>query len=128
MIKPSSGSKQGPPVSTGQLAENRALAFLEAKGLKMVERNYRCRYGEIDLIMEEGPVLVFVEVRFRANARYGTAVETVDRRKQAKLMTTAASYLKASRRKQPTRFDVAALSPDSTGIAVTWVKNAFGAS
>jgi putative endonuclease len=114
-----------PEPSRGRLAEDAALAFLERQGLKLLERNYRCRYGEIDLIMEQGRALIFVEVRFRGSPRFGGALESVDRRKQAKLLATAALFLKERRLDRPTRFDVAALAPGPAGLAVEWVQDAF---
>jgi putative endonuclease len=109
----------------GRLAEDRALEFLERQGLRLIERNYRSRYGEIDLIMEDGRTLVFVEVRFRGNPRFGGALESVDRRKQAKLLTTAACFLKERRLDRPARFDVAALAPHGAGLRIQWIKGAF---
>ncbi len=116
-----------PAQSRGRLAEDRALKFLEEQGLRLLERNFRCRYGEVDLIMEDGLTLVFVEVRFRASQRFGGALESVDRRKQSKLLVTAAWFLKDRRYDRPARFDVAALSPSADGLAVQWVKDAFQA-
>ncbi|SMF95939.1 putative endonuclease [Methylomagnum ishizawai] len=109
------------------MAEDRALGFLQEQGLRLVERNYRCRYGEVDLIMEEGETLVFVEVRYRASQKFGGALESVDRRKQAKLWNTATCFLRERRYDRPARFDVAALSPAAGGFAVLWVKDAFQA-
>jgi putative endonuclease len=114
-----------PAQSKGSLAEDRALGFLQQRGLRLLERNYRCRYGEIDLVMEDGGILVFVEVRYRASPRYGGALESVDRRKQAKLLVAARCFLKERGCDRPARFDVAALSPDGGGLAVEWVKDAF---
>lgn len=114
-----------PAQSRGRWAEDRALAFLQERGLRLVERNYRCRYGEVDLIMEDGKTLVFVEVRYRASQRFGGALESVDRRKQSKLLITANCFLKERRHEGAARFDVAALSPAAEGYAVQWVKDAF---
>ncbi|MGZ8216100.1 YraN family protein [Methylomagnum sp.] len=112
----------------GRIAEDRALEFLQQQGLRLIERNYRCRFGEIDLIMEDGPTLALVEVRFRSNPRFGGALESVDWRKQAKLKTTATCFLKErSLFDRPARFDVAALSPTASGMAVEWIKDAFRA-
>lgn len=118
---------QTPAQSKGQRAEDRALAFLQAQGLRLLERNYRCRYGEIDLVMEDGASLVFVEVRYRSSMRYGGALESVDRRKQAKLLTTARYFLQERGQGRSARFDVAALSPAAGDWAVQWVKDAFQA-
>jgi putative endonuclease len=109
----------------GRLAEDRALAFLEREGLRLIERNYRSRFGEIDLIMDDGAMLVFVEVRFRRSSRFGGALESVDRRKQAKLLSTASCFLNERRLDRPARFDVAALAPNGSGLAIQWIKGAF---
>ena len=119
------GGDSGP--GRGRLAEDRALDLLKGEGLKLVERNYRCRFGEIDLIMQDGQTLVFVEVRYRSSGRYGSAQESVTRQKQSRLLTTAACYLKGHRYNGPTRFDVAALSPGANGLAMDWIKGAFQA-
>lgn len=116
-----------PAQTQGRRAEDRALAFLQEQGLRLVERNYRCRYGEVDLIMEEGATLVFVEVRYRASQKFGGALESVDCRKQAKLLTTATCFLQERRCDRPARFDVAALSPAAGGFEVRWVRDAFQA-
>lgn len=101
------------------------MDFLQQAGLHLIERNYRCRFGEIDLIMEDGRMVVFVEVRFRGNLRFGGALESVDRRKQAKLLASAAYFLREKRLDRPARFDVAALSPAPHGLTIQWVKDAF---
>lgn len=121
------GGTEPKPPTKGRMAEDQALAFLRGQGLRLLERNYRSRYGEIDLVMEEGRTVVFVEVRFRGNPRFGGALESVDRRKQAKLLATAACFLKERRLDRPSRFDVAALSPAVGSPAVAWVKGAFEA-
>lgn len=111
----------------GRLAEDRALEFLQSAGLKLLDRNYRSRYGEIDLIMEEGRTIVFVEVRYRRSNRFGGAAESVDSRKQSRLTLAAAGFLKERRLNRPARFDVAALSPGPDGVSIAWIKGAFQA-
>ncbi len=78
---------------TGRAAEDYALAMLQKAGLRLLERNFRCRFGEIDLIMREGSVLVFVEVRHRSSARFGSAAESVTPRKLQRLLAAARVYL-----------------------------------
>jgi putative endonuclease len=112
----------------GQRAEENALAYLQQRGFRLVERNYRCRLGEIDLVMEDRDRLVFVEVRYRASGRYGSALESIDGRKQARLVAAANHYLVSKRIDRPSRFDVVALSPGGSGLTVQWVKDAFQAS
>lgn len=111
----------------GQRAEDHALAYLEQQGLRLLERNYRCPLGEIDLIMDDGRGVVFVEVRYRRDNRYGGALESVDRRKQAKLLGTATWFLQERQLDRPSRFDVAALAPSGAGFAINWVRDAFQA-
>lgn len=78
---------------TGRAAEDYALATLQNAGLRLLRRNFRCRFGEIDLIMREANVLVFVEVRHRSSARFGSAVESVTPRKLRRLLCAARVYL-----------------------------------
>jgi putative endonuclease len=112
-------------MTRGAQAEQQALDYLLAQGLRLVERNFRCRGGEIDLIMREGEQLVFVEVRYRRSARYGGALASVDRRKQGRLITAALHYLQRHRTAGATRFDVVALEGETP---VQWVRNAFEAA
>ena len=107
---------------TGKKAGDVAYSFLLRNGLTLVQRNYHCRYGEIDLIMQDTDTLVFIEVRYRSSTTFGTAAESVDRNKQRKLVFTANHYLQKPPTSQATRFDVVALSPQQTP---EWVTNAF---
>lgn len=79
--------------SLGRLGERLAAAHLEARGYRMREANFRCRYGEIDLVAEDGQDLVFVEVKTRRGSAYGLPEEAVDARKARKLQDVACSYL-----------------------------------
>ena len=106
----------------GQSAESRAEAFLKTQGLKLVMRNWRCRFGEIDLIMQDGPTRVFVEVRLRSRGDFGGAAASVTPVKQKKLLAAARQYLTTLKTLPPCRFDVVALSGD--GVP-DWIKNAF---
>jgi len=113
---------------TGQQAEHMACQYLQSRGLSLIERNYFCTQGEIDLIMNDNNTLVFVEVRFRRNISFGTGAETVDRRKQSKLLATAAHYLQKHPRaaKQPCRFDVISVSSNKHGEQqLDWITDAF---
>lgn len=107
----------------GEAAEDRALQFLQQQGLTLVERNFRCKGGEIDLIMQERNNLVFVEVRKRADKRYGGAAASVTARKQARLIIAAQIFLQRYRMPPPCRFDVMAMDGD----AMNWLKNAIDA-
>jgi putative endonuclease len=94
--------------------------------MRHIVSNYRCGCGEIDLVMEDGEHTVFVEVRYRASARYGGALASISRGKIAKLRRTAAHYLKRfdPRGTRPCRFDVLAPDPDNAS-EWTWIRNAF---
>lgn len=111
----------------GDAAESYAREWLEARGLRHVESNYHCRLGEIDLVMREKDVLVFVEVRLRKHNRYGGAAASVDSTKQRKLLNTARHYISARRvsARQTCRFDVLAVEPGSDGWEIDWLQNAI---
>ncbi len=105
----------------GEQAEQQALDFLLKHDLELIERNFRCRYGEIDLIMQDKNTLVFVEVRYRKNATYGSPLESVNLRKQAKLIATTEFYLAQKQLDVEMRFDVIGL----TSKKLEWIKDAF---
>lgn len=109
----------------GENAEQHACDFLLAKGLKLIERNYRYRGGEIDLIMRDQQDIVFVEVRTRANSRYGNALETINTEKQRRILQTSLHFLQKQNwlNYANCRFDVIGI----TNNHIEWVKNAFTA-
>ena len=110
----------------GAEAEDRALRHLQSRGLKLLERNYRCRGGELDLVMREGETLVVVEVRSRSNPGYGSAAESVDSRKQRRILLATQLYLAAhpEHADRALRFDVVAFD----GAAkLDWITAAFDA-
>ena len=110
----------------GARYEGVALAHLERAGLALVARNYTCRYGEIDLVMRERDVVVFVEVRYRSASGFGDGVDSVSAAKRAKLVRAAGAFLAGHPRLAGAtcRFDVLAI--DEAG-AVDWRQNAFEA-
>jgi putative endonuclease len=110
------------PHGVGGEMERLACAYLQGRGLRLLERNYRCRRGEIDLVMREAGTLVFVEVRFRASTGFGTPAETVDIFKQRKLAAAASHYLQHYPTNRPCRFDVIALGGNNR---VDWIRDAF---
>ncbi|WP_342774227.1 YraN family protein [Plasticicumulans acidivorans] len=126
----STRSTDGQPahLQQGRSGEDTALAYLRAQGLKLVTRNFRCRFGEIDLIMRERDILVFVEVRCRLDKGYGSALESVDYRKCIRLQRTAQVYLQQHREDRSCRFDVIAISPTACPPGIEWVRNAFDAA
>jgi len=111
--------------AAGRAAEQLAARFLEARGLVIVERNYRCRAGEVDLVARDGDTLVFVEVRLRGGRAFGGAAASVDARKQAKVIRAAQYYL-ANRPDQPCRCDVVALD-QLAADRIEWIRDAFAA-
>lgn len=106
----------------GAQYEDFALKFLLAQGLKLIARNYRCKCGELDLLMEEKGTLVIVEVRYRKNNCYGSALESVTKTKQSRIIAATKYYIVAHKIDQPIRFDVLAITGDTHP---DWVKNAF---
>lgn len=108
----------------GFSAEGAACRHLERQGLSLRERNFLARRGEIDLIMQDGDTLVFVEVRYRASDSHGSALESIGPSKQRRLIHAARYYLQRSRLDCPCRFDVVAI----TGETIEWISNAFDAS
>nr|WP_124949791.1 YraN family protein [Sulfuriferula thiophila] len=110
-------------VSRGAAAEQTAADYLTQQGLVLVERNFRCRLGEIDLIMRDGQTLVFIEVRQRASQQFGGAAGSIDGRKQQKLIATAQQYLARLGKTPPCRFDALLLQ----GQSMEWIRDAFGA-
>jgi len=115
-------------LTRGKDAEDKACHYLQARGLKLIQRNYRSKRGEIDLILQDKDSLVFVEVRYRSHPQFGSALESVDWRKQARLIACAQYYMQTHphSRQQPCRFDV--VSVTGAAAAVEWIANAFSAT
>ena len=110
---------------TGDAWENQARRWLESQGLRFIAANVRERGGEIDLIMRDGSVTIFVEVRYRRSANYGDAASSVTPQKQQRLLKAARLWLcrqNGSFETVDCRFDVVAF----TGNDIQWLKNAFG--
>lgn len=105
----------------GAWAEEAAASFLAARGLSIVSRNFRTRFGEIDLVAWDGATLVFAEVRLRTRADFGGAAESVDPRKRARIIAAAHAYLALLAMEPPCRFDVVTLDGDD----VEWIPAAF---
>ena len=120
-------------IGIGTSRERDAEFFLNKQGLKTLTRNYRCRLGEIDLVMTDGNYLVFTEVRFRRPGSYGTGAESISRAKRSKLIRAAAHYLRSNRisAHQACRFDVVSVEEKITGpkmdYHMNWIRAAFQA-
>ena len=118
--------------NAGLAAEKLAATFLADQGLKLLVQNYHCRFGEIDLIMQDGKSLVFVEVKLRASSQFGGAAASITRQKQQKLILTAQHYLQtyAGKIADPAcRFDAILMHSKilkNTDLQqIEWIRNAF---
>ena len=111
----------------GKLGEDLGVAWLTARGMQILQRNFRCKIGEIDIIGQEGDMLVFVEVRGRSRGGRGSPVETVGPKKRQKLRRVAAYYLALHGKfDEPCRFDVVSIVYDGGAEpTVDWIINAF---
>ncbi len=112
-----------PKQRSGDAAEERARLYLESQGLHLVQRSFLCKGGEIDLIMRDAHYVVFVEVRQRADARFGGAIASVTTAKQKRLVHAAQVYLQGLRNQPACRFDLIAID----GEHLQWLKNIISA-
>ena len=115
---------------TGKDAENCAEDFLITQGLQTLARNVGCRYGEIDLVMEQGTTVVFVEVRLRTHISIQSGAGSVDYRKQQRLIRAATHLIQRTPalQERPIRFDVIAYNNLHRHRAPYWIQQAFDAS
>lgn len=113
-------------IKPGAQAEQLAAQYLKQQGLKLLQQNYRCKSGEIDLILQEGDTHVFVEVRLRSSEKFGGAAASIDNRKQSKILRTAQHYLSTLPRIPPCRFDAILMQTNDIN-KIVWLKNAFTA-
>ena len=124
-------SKKAAHLKQGTDAENACCAYLKLKGLKLIKKNFRCALGEIDIIMSDKKILVFIEVRFRKNNNYGDGLESITPAKINKLRKTAELYLQQNPQYKNARFDVVAMSKNTNkttskqDYTYNWVSNAF---
>lgn len=120
-------------IAIGKSAESAAQNYLRHQGLVCLKQNFRCRMGEIDLVMRDHDCLVFVEVRFRRQGQHGDGAESITHAKRQKLIRCAAFYLRACRvsSHQVCRFDVVsvslALPTSGQGYEFEWIRSAFRA-
>ena len=107
----------------GSRYEKAAAAFLQSQGFRILEKNFRCRQGEIDLVCQEGKELVFTEVKYRSDTSWGSPFEAVDHRKQEKIRRTALFYLcrYGYPENTPCRFDVVGITRERIHL----IRNAF---
>jgi putative endonuclease len=112
----------------GRRGEDEAASYLKKQGYILLQRNYRCPLGEIDIIAKDGKTLVFAEVRARSSGRFGLPQESIHWHKQSRLRKVAQYYLKAVQKEEaPVRFDVLALLFDRENqpVHVEHIKGAF---
>lgn len=109
--------------ATGSIYEEKIAAFLKQNGFVILERNYRCKQGEIDIVARDGKYFVFVEVKYRATEAAGFSLEAIDRRKALRIRNAAVYYLYSHHLSEetPCRFDAAGIDGDE----ITYIKNAF---
>lgn len=114
----------------GNAAEQQACEFLQQQGLKLIERNYRCRFGEIDLILWQQHTIVFVEVRYRRANCLVDGAQSINTTKQLKLLRSANCYLQQHRLGDltPARIDVIAVTEHNQQYRFDWIQNAIEAA
>lgn len=119
--------------ATGERYEDVALAHLQRAGLRLIARNFSCRHGELDLIMDDRKTIVFVEVRYRSVAggrsNFGDGIDSVSATKRAKLVRAASAFLSAQPQlaNHTCRFDVIAIAGEMSAPKLDWRQNAFDA-
>ncbi len=106
----------------GEHAEQQALDFLLKQGLKLIEKNYRCKTGELDLVMADQDTLTIIEVRFRQSDKFGGALESITAKKQSRIIAATEHYIMTKSLNSAVRFDVIAICGDQK---INWIKNAF---
>ena len=113
--------------STGKHFEDLALAHAQGDGLRLVTRNFNCRYGELDLVMKDRDIIVFLEVRYRRSQSHGGALDSVSATKRERLTKAASLFLQANPNlaRNTCRFDVIAISGTQESPSIDWQRNAF---
>ena len=109
-------------ILSGKDGEEKACNYLKSKKYKILEKNYRCLYGEIDIIAEYNSTLVIIEVKYRKSAKFGKGYEAVNYTKQQKIIKTLQYYINEKNVKMPVRFDVISIDDNE----ITHIENAFG--
>ncbi|KRB87825.1 YraN family protein [Noviherbaspirillum sp. Root189] len=120
-LPPAFGPARTAQQRDGEIGEDLALHYLQRQGLSLLQRNFRCKGGEIDLVMQDSSGLVFVEVRKRGGRAFGGAAASVTARKQARLILAAQLFLQRYRTPPACRFDVIAIDGDR----LSWITNAI---
>ena len=115
------------PGIVGTKFEKSTESYLNKSGLRTICRNYRCRAGEIDLVMDDGEFIVFVEVRYRRDDNYGNGLKSITAAKQRRIIRAATHFLagKPELRDMPCRFDAVGVSGLDRRLKYDWIKDAF---
>lgn len=114
-------------LAMGEQGEELAADYLSKQGYRIVERRFRCKLGEIDIIAQDGSQLLFVEVKTRKNTSFGSPSEAVSHKKQQNIIHTARQYLSYKRQQNsPCRFDIVEVILDKGKASVNHIPNAFG--
>ena len=109
----------------GKDGENIAAAFLEKKGFRIIEKNYRTVFGEIDIIARDRGVIVFVEVKTRSDITFGYPFEAVNPKKREKIRKSALCFMKGQKKESPARFDVMSITKDKGETRIEHIQDAF---
>lgn len=105
----------------GQASEQAAITYLQQQGLRLIAKNVRFIFGEIDIIMKEGTVWVFVEVKYRSKVQFGGAINALSHRQQNRIKRAASHYLQLKQIDAICRFDFIAIDPNN----IEWIRDAF---
>lgn len=111
----------------GRWAEQTALVYLQHRGLKLLHRNYRTRFGEIDLIMRDADILVLIEVRYRARNDFATAIESIDNAKCERILKSSEHYLQQHQYQADIqcRLDIVVISGPENNHEIEWLQHAY---
>ena len=116
-------------LESGRYAERIARRFLEKRGLRLIAANYRCRFGELDLVMTDKKRLVVIEIRYRRDSSFMAPAESIDRFKRHKIARASLHFIQHNPRyrERPVRFDVVSLSGPLDDSSIDWIAGAFTA-
>lgn len=109
----------------GKEGEEAAIGFLRKNGYRIIEKNYKTVFGEIDIIAKDGDVIVFIEVKTRADRSFGHPFEAVHPRKREKIRKVALCFLKKMRKEPPARFDVLSITSENSKMKIEHIVDAF---
>ena len=113
-------------IDIGKRGETLAISFLKKNGYRIIESNFRCRYGEIDIVAQDGKTVAFIEVKTKTSNRFGSPTQAVDSRKQRQVSKTALAYISQKRlTKYSARFDVVGINIKGSNSEIELIKNAF---